>query len=67
MGNTNGESDGSGATRLTIAASDFQELGLPDLSLPEAQPFYAPLVAGHDLIVVDNISALPEPQGERGR
>jgi putative DNA primase/helicase len=43
---------------LTIAAADFQEYGLPDLSLPEAQAFYAPHVAAHDLVMVDNLSTL---------
>jgi hypothetical protein len=43
---------------LTIAANDFQEFGLPDLSLPDAQKFYEPLVAAHDLVIVDNLSTL---------
>src|SRR5262245_15985053 len=43
---------------ITIAASDFQELGLPDLASPEAQKFYAPLVAAHDLVLVDNLSTI---------
>lgn len=44
---------------LTIAASDDQDLGLPDLSNPDAQRvFYAPLVANADLVIVDNLSTL---------
>jgi putative DNA primase/helicase len=43
---------------LTIAASDFQERGLPDLASPEAQKFYTPLVEAHDLVMVDNLSTI---------
>src|SRR5262245_19747381 len=42
----------------TIAASDLQELGLPDLSHPDAQKVYAELTASHDLIIADNLSTL---------
>lgn len=43
---------------LKIAAADLQERGLPDLTLPEAQQLYAPLIADRDLIVVDNLSTI---------
>lgn len=43
---------------LKIAAADLQERGLPDLTLPEAQALYAPLIADRDLIVVDNLSTI---------
>jgi hypothetical protein len=44
---------------LQIAAADDQDLGLPDLSNPEAQrTYYAPLVADADLVIVDNLSTL---------
>jgi AAA domain/IclR helix-turn-helix domain len=43
---------------LMIAASDDQELGLPDLTTPEGQQYYAPLVGAADLIIVDNLSTI---------
>lgn len=44
---------------LQIAAADDQELGLPDLSNPEAQRvFYDSLVEKADLVIVDNLSTL---------
>ena len=43
---------------LTIAASDLQDIGLPDLSDPGAQRFYDQLVEAHDLVIVDNLSTI---------
>jgi putative DNA primase/helicase len=43
---------------LKIAASDLAPLGLPDLSDPHSQQFYADVVADADLIIVDNLSTL---------
>jgi len=43
---------------LKIAASDLMPLGLPDLSDPHSQQFYADVVADADLIIVDNLSTL---------
>jgi len=43
---------------LKIAASDLMPFGLPDLSDPHSQQFYADVVADADLIVVDNLSTL---------
>jgi putative DNA primase/helicase len=43
---------------LRIAPADLQERGLPDLTLPEAQALYAPLLQDRDLIVVDNLSTI---------
>lgn len=41
-----------------IAASDLVRDGLPDLSDPASQSFYAEVVADADLVVVDNLSTL---------
>ena len=43
---------------LKIAAADFMELGLPDLSDPKSQGFYDDVIADADLIVVDNLSTI---------
>jgi putative DNA primase/helicase len=43
---------------LRIAASDLRRDGLPDLADPQAQQFYADIVADADLIIVDNVSTL---------
>lgn len=43
---------------LKIAASDLMPFGLPDLSDPHSQQFYADVIADADLIVVDNLSTL---------
>jgi hypothetical protein len=41
-----------------IAASDLHRNGLPDLSNPTGQQFYADVVADADLIIMDNLSTL---------
>jgi putative DNA primase/helicase len=43
---------------LRIAAADLRRDGLPDLSDPNAQQFYADIVADADLVIVDNLSTL---------
>lgn len=43
---------------LRIAASDMARDGLPDLSDPASQGFYADVIADADLVIVDNLSAL---------
>jgi putative DNA primase/helicase len=46
------------ADLLRIAAADLNRDGLPDISDPDAQRFYEPLIADADLVVVDNLSTL---------
>jgi AAA domain/IclR helix-turn-helix domain len=41
-----------------LAAADIQPDGLPDLASEEAQVFYDPIIAGADLIIVDNLSTI---------
>jgi hypothetical protein len=41
-----------------LVAADYQPDGLPDLADPDAQQFYADVVADADLIVLDNYSTL---------
>ena len=43
---------------LRIAAADLRRDGLPDLSDPSAQQFYADIIADADLVIVDNLSTL---------
>lgn len=41
-----------------LAAADYQQDGLPDLSDPEDQKYYDPIIADADLIILDNYSIL---------
>lgn len=41
-----------------IAAADLHREGLPDLSDPSGQQFYADVIADADLIIIDNVSTL---------
>jgi putative DNA primase/helicase len=41
-----------------LLAADVQPDGLPDLADPEAQRFYEGVIAGADLIIVDNLSTI---------
>ena len=43
---------------LRIAAADLVRDGLPDLASPDAQQFYADVIADADLVIVDNLSTL---------
>ena len=43
---------------LRIAAADLVRDGLPDLSDPASQQFYADIIADADLVIVDNLSTL---------
>ena len=43
---------------LRIAAADLRRDGLPDLSDPNSQQFYADIIADADLLIVDNLSTL---------
>ena len=43
---------------LRIAAADLVRDGLPDLSDPASQKFYADIIADADLVIVDNLSTL---------
>ena len=43
---------------LRIAAADLVRDGLPDLSDPASQQFYADIIADADLVVVDNLSTI---------
>lgn len=43
---------------LRIAAADLRRDGLPDLSDPNSQQFYADIIADADLVIVDNLSTL---------
>jgi hypothetical protein len=43
---------------LRIAAADLRRDGLPDIADPNAQQFYADIIAEADLIVLDNLSTL---------
>lgn len=45
-------------TNISILASDLRIDGLPDLATTEGQDAMAPLLEGHDLLVVDNLSTL---------
>ena len=43
---------------LRISAADLYRDGLPDLASPDAQQFYADIIADADLVIVDNLSTL---------
>jgi len=43
---------------LRISAADLYRDGLPDLASPDAQQFYADVIADADLVIVDNLSTL---------
>jgi putative DNA primase/helicase len=43
---------------LAIVAADIEPDGLPDLANEQAQPFFSGVVAGADLIIVDNLSTV---------
>ena len=43
---------------LKLVAADLEPDGLPDLANEEAQQFYGEVVAGADLVIVDNLSTV---------
>lgn len=44
--------------QIALLSADQYELGLPDLSTPEGQEAFDPVLAGFDLVVFDNLSTL---------